>query len=105
MSCPIAHPMTAYSVVTRSATGAPHCEPFDTLAEAADALEASQAWDIPATVMHGDQDMTAEATALVRAWIEKRGEEKPVWIPKAAAEFDGQTLTLPEPLALDKGLI
>jgi hypothetical protein len=40
-----------------------------------------------------------------KAWLLDVGNEKPVWIPKAAAEFDGQTLTIPEPLATDKGLV
>lgn len=40
-----------------------------------------------------------------KAWLLDFGEEKPVWVPKSAAEFDGKTLTIPEPLALEKGLI
>lgn len=40
-----------------------------------------------------------------KAWLLDIGEDKPVWIPKSAAEFDGETLTLPEPLAEEKGLI
>ena len=35
------------------------------------------------------------------------GEDKPVWIPKSIAEFDEDdgVLTIPEPLAQEKGLI
>lgn len=40
-----------------------------------------------------------------KAWLLDVGGEKPVWVPKSAAEFDGETLTIPEPLALEKGLI
>jgi len=39
------------------------------------------------------------------AWLVDDGDEKPVWIPKSQAEFDGETLTLPEWLALEKELI
>lgn len=39
------------------------------------------------------------------AWLLDTGDKKPTWIPKSAADFDGETLTLPEPLALEKGLI
>lgn len=51
--------------------------------------------DLPARLVHETE----------KAWLLDTGEQKPVWIPKSAAEFDGETLTLPEPLALDKGLI
>jgi hypothetical protein len=51
--------------------------------------------DIPARLVHETD----------RAWLLDTGEDKPVWIPKSAAEFDGETLTLPEPLALEKGLV
>jgi len=40
-----------------------------------------------------------------RAWLLDTGGDENTWIPKSAAEFDGETLTLPEPLALEKGLI
>lgn len=40
-----------------------------------------------------------------KAWLLDVGNEKPVWVPKSAAEFDGETLTMPEPLAMEKGLI
>ena len=39
------------------------------------------------------------------AWLVDDGDVKPVWIPKSQAEFDGETLTLPEWLALEKELI
>ena len=39
-----------------------------------------------------------------KAWKLDTGGE-PVWIAKSAAEFDGATLTLPEPLAIEKGLV
>tara|TARA_R110002167_G_scaffold42512_3_gene129106 strand:- start:2474 stop:2647 length:174 start_codon:yes stop_codon:yes gene_type:complete len=39
------------------------------------------------------------------AWLLDTGDEKPVWIPKSMAEFDGETLTLPEWIATEKGLI
>lgn len=39
------------------------------------------------------------------AWLLDVGNVKPVWIPKSAAEFDGEELTIPESLALEKGLI
>ena len=40
-----------------------------------------------------------------KAWLLDTGEAKPTWVPKSAAEFDGETLTIPEPTALAKGLI
>ena len=40
-----------------------------------------------------------------KAWLLDAGEKKLVWVPKSSAEFDGETLTIPEPLALEKGLI
>ena len=51
--------------------------------------------DIPARLIHETDG----------AWLLDTGDDKPVWIPKSAAEFDGETLTLREPLALEKGLI
>ncbi len=51
--------------------------------------------DLPARLVHETE----------KAWLLDFGEAKPVWIPKSAAEFDGKELTLPEPLALEKGLI
>lgn len=35
------------------------------------------------------------------------GEDKPVWLPKSSHEWDeaAQTVTLPEPVAIDKGLV
>lgn len=51
--------------------------------------------DLPARLVHQTE----------KAWLLDTGEKKPVWIAKSAAEFDGETLTLPEPLALEKGLI
>jgi hypothetical protein len=40
-----------------------------------------------------------------KAWLLDTGDKKPVWIAKSMAEFDGETLTLPEPIAQEKGLI
>jgi hypothetical protein len=40
-----------------------------------------------------------------KAWLLDTGEAKPTWVPKSAAEFDGETLTIPEPTAFAKGLI
>lgn len=86
MTAPLPHPLsaalspTAYSVVTHGADEAPFAEMFDTLAEAADHFCECREWGIAATVMHGEQDMTAEATAIVRAWIEARGGDLPGWI-------------------------
>jgi hypothetical protein len=40
-----------------------------------------------------------------KAWLLEMGDNKPVWVPKSGAEFNGTTLTIPEPLALQKGLI
>lgn len=42
-----------------------------------------------------------------RAWLLDFGGDKPVWIPKSAAEFDASDniCTMPERWALDKGLI
>ena len=39
-----------------------------------------------------------------KAWLLDFGEEKPVWIAKSIAEFDGETCTIPEPIATEKGL-
>lgn len=51
--------------------------------------------DIPAELRH--------ETPL--AWLISTDGENRVWIPKSAAEFEDGVLTLPEPLALEKGLI
>ncbi len=40
-----------------------------------------------------------------KAWKLDTGDKTPVWIAKSTAEFDGETLTLPEPLAVEKGLV
>ena len=37
--------------------------------------------------------------------VETEMTKKPIWLPKSSCELDDGTLTLPEPLALDKGLI
>ena len=52
--------------------------------------------DIDVEVVH-----RTEKAVLVHTGI----KEQAVWIPKSAAEFDDGVLTLPEPLALEKGLI
>lgn len=39
------------------------------------------------------------------AWLLDDGDEKPVWIAKSQAEFDGEILSLPEWLAMEKELI
>lgn len=51
--------------------------------------------DLPARLMHETD----------KAWLLDTGDDKPTWVPKSAAEFDGETLTLPEPLAIEKGLV
>lgn len=51
--------------------------------------------DLPAELRH--------ETPL--AWLICTDGENRVWIPKSAAEFADGVLTLPEPLALEKGLI
>jgi RNase P/RNase MRP subunit p29 len=51
--------------------------------------------DIEARIVHETE----------KAWLLDTGEKKPTWVPKSSAEFDGTTLTIPEPLALEKGLI
>ena len=51
--------------------------------------------DIPARLIHETE----------KAWLLTTDDTNKVWIAKSAAEFDGETLTLPEPLALEKGLI
>lgn len=40
-----------------------------------------------------------------KAWLLDTGEDKPTWVAKSVAEFDGETLTIPEPIAQEKGLI
>ena len=40
-----------------------------------------------------------------KAWLLEFGNAKPVGVPKSAAEFDGETLTIPEPLAVERGLV
>jgi hypothetical protein len=42
-----------------------------------------------------------------RAWLLDTGGKANTWLPKSACEFDQATgmLTLPEPLAQEKGLI
>lgn len=42
-----------------------------------------------------------------KAWLLDTGEDEPTWLPKSACEFDeGEgTLTLPRPLAEEKGLV
>lgn len=40
-----------------------------------------------------------------KAWLLDVGNDKPTWVPKSAAEFDGETLTIPEPLAVERGLV
>ena len=43
-----------------------------------------------------------------RAWLIDAGGKEPVWIPKSQAQINedhGTILTLPEWLAIDKGLI
>ncbi|WP_114962064.1 hypothetical protein [Tritonibacter mobilis] len=42
-----------------------------------------------------------------KAWLLDTGEEEPTWLPKSACEFDEDTgiLTLPRPLAEEKGLV
>lgn len=39
------------------------------------------------------------------AWLLSTDGSNRVWIPKSQAEFEDGVLTLPEPLALEKGLI
>lgn len=51
-------------------------------------------------------DLPAELRAETpMAWLLSTDGDNRVWIPKSQAEFDGETLTLPEPLAQEKGLI
>ena len=40
-----------------------------------------------------------------KAWLLETENKDRVWIAKSASEFDGETLTLPEPLAQEKELI
>lgn len=51
--------------------------------------------DIPARLIH--------ETEL--AWLLLTAGMPATWIPKSACDFDGETLTLPEALAIDKGFI
>lgn len=39
------------------------------------------------------------------AWMVSTDGQNRVWIPKSQAELEAGVLTLPEPLALEKGLI
>lgn len=39
-----------------------------------------------------------------KAWLLEVGLSKPVWIPKEGGEFDGETLTIPEGLVIEKGM-
>ncbi len=40
-----------------------------------------------------------------KAWLLDLGQDEPIWFPKSACEFDGETLTMPEPLAIEKGAL
>ena len=51
--------------------------------------------DLPAELRH--------ETPL--AWLISTDGANRVWIPKSQAEFEDGVLTMPEPLALEKGLI
>lgn len=51
--------------------------------------------DLPAELRHETE----------KAWLISTNGTNRVWIPKSAAEFEDGVLTLPEPLALEKGLI
>ena len=51
--------------------------------------------DLPARLIH--------ETEL--AWKLDMGGDRPVWIAKSAAAFDGETLTCEERLAIEKGLV
>ncbi len=51
-------------------------------------------------------DLPAELRAETPlAWLVSTDGDNRVWIPKSQAEFEDGVLTLPEPLALEKGLI
>lgn len=39
------------------------------------------------------------------SWLISTDGNNRVWIPKSAAQFEDGVLTIPEPLALEKGLI
>ena len=39
-----------------------------------------------------------------KAWRLDVGLDEHVWIPKSVGEFDGETLTIPEPIAIEKGM-
>ena len=51
--------------------------------------------DLPARLIHETE----------KAWLLSTDGDNKVWIPKSAAEFEDGVLTMPEPLALEKGLI
>lgn len=57
-------------------------------------INGPQLYDIPAKLVH-------ETGA---AWKLDVGLPDPIWVPKASVEFDGVTLTIPERLAIEKGL-
>ncbi len=40
-----------------------------------------------------------------KAWLLDFGEDKPVWVAKSIAEFDGSVCTLPQKIAEEKGLV
>jgi hypothetical protein len=40
-----------------------------------------------------------------KAWLLDVGGDESVWVPKSVAEFDGETVTLPERMAQEKGMI
>lgn len=40
-----------------------------------------------------------------KAWLLDTGDEDPTWLPKSTCEFDGETLTIAEPMAIEKELI
>lgn len=54
----------------------------------------SNLYDFPAKLVHETE----------KAWLLDVGLDKSVWIPKEAGEFDGETLTIPEGLAIEKGM-
>jgi hypothetical protein len=58
---------------------------------------------------YGESDLIEIAVILVgeseKAWKVDAGGEKPAWLPKSQCEFEDGTLTLPEWLAKEKGLI
>lgn len=40
-----------------------------------------------------------------RAWLLDTGDDEPTWVPKSMCEFDGETLTLRQSVAEEKGLV